>query len=158
LILIYKNSQFKQLHNVVISRIILFSFLSSLFLFFTSCEKESQHPVPNVMVDIRINIENASYAGLNTIGNSIHVTGGYRGIIIFRVGLTEFTAFDRSCPHHPYEQCAVVNGLPGQPFGKCDCCETTYQLLDGSKFEGPSLYPLRAYRVTFNHPFLSISN
>ncbi len=127
-------------------------------MFFSSCGKENFHPVPNVMVDIRINIENPSYAALNTVGNSVSVSGGYRGIIIYRVGLNEFTAFDRSCPHHPWEQCAVVNGQLGQPFAKCDCCQTTYQLLDGSKFSGPSLFPLRAYRVTFLHPFLSINN
>lgn len=132
--------------------------ISFVLLFFSSCEKEDMHPVPNVMVDIRINIENPSFAAINTIGNSVSVSGGYRGIIIYRVGQNEFTAFDRSCPHHVWEQCAVVNGLPGQPFAKCDCCQTTYQLLDGSKFTGPSLFPLRAYRVNFLHPFLSINN
>jgi len=132
-------------------------FLFSVFMF-SSCEKENNHPVPNVMVDIRINIENATYSGLNTIGSSIQVTGGYRGIIIYRAGLNEFTAFDRSCPHHPFEQCAVVNGLEGQPFAECDCCGSVYQLLDGSKFDGPSLFPLRAYRAVFSHPFLTISN
>ncbi len=138
--------------------VIPFFFIVAVLLVFTSCEKESNHPVPNVIVDIRINIENPGFAAINTIGNSISVTGGYRGIIIYRVGPNEFTAFDRSCPHHPWEQCAVVNGQQGQPFAKCDCCNTTYQLLDGSKFTGPSLYPLRAYRTTFQHPFLSITN
>jgi len=144
--------------NVNKPQIILLPLISFFIILFASCEKENQHPVPNVLVDIRINIENAIYAGLNTIGNSIHVTGGYRGIIIYRVGLTEFTAFDRSCPHHVWEQCAIVSAIPGQPFAKCDCCQTTYQLLDGSKFTGPSMYPLRPYRTTFNHPFLTITN
>ena len=124
--------------------------ISLVFLF--GCDKDSQHPVPNVFVDFRINLE-FTYE-LNSIGGWANFTGGYRGIVIYRLSADEFRAFDRACTYNVYDR-VVVND---PPIAECTECESTYLLTDGSVVNGPASYPLKQYRTTFNHPYIYISN
>ena len=130
-----------------------------IFLFFLvllSCEREDRHPVPYVQVDFIINVESTQNIELNTIGGWAYYTGGFRGLIIYRVSEFEFTAFDRGCPVHPYSQCRVSVENPPLAFGPE--CESVFLLLDGSPVSGPAKHPLRAYRTAFNYPYLQIGN
>lgn len=129
-----------------------------LLLLLISCTEDTQHPVPNVYVDFPpINVESAQYIELNSIGGWAYFTGGFKGVIIYRVSYDEFRAFDRACPHHPYEDCAIVR-VTDPPLATDSCCGSTFLLLDGSPVEGPSQFPLREYQAVFNPPYLYISN
>lgn len=123
----------------------------------TSCEKDTWHPVPVVPVNFTINIESTLNIELNNIGGWAYYSGGYRGIIIYRWSFDEFRAFDRACPHHPFEDCALIR-VEDPPIAKCGCCESLYLLLDGSVVKGPSRYPLRQYRTELQFPFLTVTN
>ncbi|MFN3554719.1 MAG: Rieske (2Fe-2S) protein [Bacteroidales bacterium] len=120
------------------------------------CTRDDKHPVPWVYVDFVINIEFTQNIELNAIGGWAYYTGGHRGILIYRVSHDEFRAFDRACPHEPYADCRIVVENP--PFAECPCCNSVFNLLDGSPFTGPSRHPLRAYRTVFNFPYLQVSN
>jgi len=127
-----------------------------LLLLLSGCDKEDQHPVPLVPVDFRINTE-FQYIELNSIGGHINVFGGFGGIVIYRMSVDQFTAFDRACPHHPYEEGARVV-VDDPPLAQCPVCESVFLLLDGARVSGPSRFPLRTYRTVYNDPYLYVSN
>jgi len=66
-----------------------------LILVIGSCSKDEtkQPPIPEVVVNFYINPNSTEYLELNAPGGWIYVTGGYRGILIYRLSLTEFLAF-----------------------------------------------------------------
>ena len=130
---------------------------TSLLLIFFACAKERQHPVPNVMVEFTLNLESTQFIELNTIGGWAYFTGGYRGIIIYRQSVDEFRAFDRACPYHPFDDCAIVRVFD-PPLATDTCCGSRFLLLDGSVVTGPAQYPLKQYRTFYNYPYLTVSN
>ncbi len=133
------------------------AFIPLLLILLFACEREDQHPVPHVMVNFRLNIESTEHIELNTVGGWAYYTGGFRGVIVYRLSFEEFTAFDRACPHHPFDSDALVRVFD-PPLATDTLCGSTFLLLDGSVVQGPARHPLRQYRTTYNHPFLNISD
>jgi hypothetical protein len=127
---------------------ILIFVLASMFF---GCNKNSAHPVPSIPFDFSINLTLPSYSALNGVSGWCYVTGGSRGIIVYRRGIDDFVAFDRHSP-------ADVNGdCPGPLFPDDDnylqlndtCYNATFSLYDGSPISG-SEYGLRAYQTAWN--------
>ena len=119
------------------------------FLF--GCGKNRQNPVPNIPLDITIDINLPSYNALQGVGSYSYVTGGSRGIIVYRKSLGEFVAFDRHSPADP-------NGTCPQPLYpdnanflqlKDSCNNATFSLYDGSPISN-SEFGLRQYATQFN--------
>jgi hypothetical protein len=104
--------------------------------------------IPYVYVNIYIDLNDPEYVDLNAVGNSVMVTGGVKGIIIFRKSLDEFTAFDRASPANP--DCAV--NLDETGTTAIDTCTNSKfsLLLDGAVIEGPASLPLKMYQVHYN--------
>ena len=129
---------------------------ATLLVLPVSCGKED-HPIPDVWVDITLNLELA--IELNNVGGWVYVSGGFNrnGIIVYRWSIDEFMAFDRTCPFHPFDPCGIVS-VDDPPIAKCDCCESQYLLIDGSVFDGPSKFPLKQYRTHYQEPYLQITN
>ena len=67
-------------------------------MFLVSCHKNNQNPVPNIPVDITIDLGLPSYYSLQGVSGYAYVNGGSRGIIVYRKSLDEFVAFDRHSP------------------------------------------------------------
>lgn len=122
-----------------------------------SCDDEYENPVPSVFVDFFIRIDNANNWELNSPGGSIYYQGGYKGVIIYRVSMDEFMAFDMACPYHPFEEKALVRVVDA-PLATDTLCGSTFLLLDGSVITGPSQHPLRQYRTFFDYPTLQVTN
>jgi len=117
-----------------------------------SCEKDRQHPVPDVVIDFNFNVlhYNLSNPGLSA-QFSREESGGYRGIIVYRLSMDEFRAYDRACPHEPHAaNCLVSISASSAVLAEDDCCGSVFILTDGSVLEGPSDFPLKAYRTVFN--------
>jgi hypothetical protein len=74
-------------------------FFLTIILFF-SCKGE-QNKIPNVYVNITLDLNKPDYSTLSGIGNYVYITGGVSGIVVYRDGLNEFVAYDRACPHDP---------------------------------------------------------
>lgn len=119
-------------------------------VFFHSCDKDRQHPVPYVPVNFDFNI---IHYNLNSPGLSHQFSqgesGGYRGIIVYRLSMDEFRAFDRACPCNPH-QCTVSIDPENQVTATDPCCGSRFLLIDGSVMEGDAGFPLKPYRTIFN--------
>ena len=128
-----------------------------LLLLTYSCDRENEHPVPFRYVDFSINVESTMHIELNTINGFAYYSGGYRGIIVYRASQDEFMAFDRACPHHPFEEHALVRVFDS-PIAIDTLCGSRFLLLDGSVIDGPSRHPLKRYNTYFNYPYLQVTN
>jgi hypothetical protein len=123
-----------------------------IFLIFTSlwhC-KTAKDPIPNVYVNFEIYLGDANYNALQTIGNYVYVTGGVKGILLYRKSADEITAFERACPYDP--DCGKVYvDASGFTASDKDCCHSEFLLLmDGAVSKGPAQFPLKIYSSQFN--------
>ncbi len=126
------------------------------FLVFFGCEKNT-HPVPNVYVNIYIDVTSTQYIELNNIGGWLYLTGGYNGLIVYRRSLNEFMAFDRACPYNHTTDPALDIDASGM-IAECSQCGSKFLLYDGTVIEGPASLPLKAYRTVFDGIYLHIYN
>ncbi|PKP52059.1 MAG: hypothetical protein CVT92_10680 [Bacteroidetes bacterium HGW-Bacteroidetes-1] len=135
-------------------------------LFFSSCKKEERNPnIPEVYINFTIDPNSTIYQPLNTAGGWMYLTSEppSRGIIVHRINLDEFVAFDRFPPNDPNKCCDGINCTrlvvdDNYPFAKDNCTGTTYSLLDGSIFEGDGRYPMIRYNTTYYGGLLRVFN
>ena len=136
-------------------------FFICFFLLFShiNCKKkESQNQIPVVAVNISLNPNSTEYIRLNPVNGWETITGGYRGIIVSRRSVNEFTAFERACP---YDWNLTTSRLVVDASGTtatCPNCKSKYILTDGTPFDGPSQYPLKQYQTTYDGNLLYIFN
>jgi len=139
-----------------------YSYLSVILLFLlfaAACKKENPQPkIPEVYVNFFIDPNSTEYLDLNAPGGWVYVTGGYRGILIYRLTITEFLAFERTCPYDPEIPEARIEVEESEVTCACPVCGSKYILLDGSPFEGPSTYLLKQYRTNYDGSLLYITN
>lgn len=129
-----------------------------LFLLFNRCGDKDWEYVPNVYVNFNIDISSGQYAELQLIGGWVYVTGGYRGIILYRKSFDEMMAYDRTSTYKPETEGNKVfvddNGLIAEDTAS----GSKFLLLDGSVLEGPASVPLKQYRTTFTGTSLHVYN
>ena len=126
---------------------------------FSACD-ENKNPIPDVYVDIKINLSDNLYYDLQTVGGYVYITGGVNGIIIYRNSDDEFNAYERTCPYDP--DCGRVTVAEGS-FNAVDslCCKSEFSLLlDGAVSQGPAQFPLKQYNCIYdrNAQILHIKN
>jgi hypothetical protein len=130
-----------------------------VFLVITGCSKEeNRNEIPVVAVSFVIDPNSTEYLDLNGVGGWVTVTGGYRGIIIYRKSISEFMAFERACPYDWEVTDARVDVEASGLTAACPSCNSKYILLDGTPYEGPTHYPLKQYQTQFDGTLLYVSN
>ena len=110
-------------------------------------------------VNFYVNTTDPGFIDLNGVGGWVYVTGGSKGIIIYRKSVTEFMAFDRHCPYHPSDACSrcevdTTNNL----FVFDNCCGSKFLITDGSVQQGPAYVPLKSYYTSFDGLILHVYN
>jgi hypothetical protein len=87
---------------------------------------------------------------LNT-GNLVHVsgyeyyTGGLRGVVVYRLDMVNFLAYDRACPYDWADGGYVVYD-PATMTLNCEECGSSFNILDGYPKTGTiATSPLRMY-------------
>ena len=127
---------------------------------FSSCVEEEPLIVPDVYVNITINLELPQYIALKSINNALLIPNeGYadNGVVIYRYSPDEYLAFDATCPQHIETSWAITldeNGYAGT--ATCTHCNTSYTFFNfGQASEG---YPLKRYRVSLSGLYLTVSN
>ena len=133
-----------------IKRNILFALLFVLNLFLNlGCNKNNQI-VPYVYVDLYVNISLPSYSNLNAIGGWVYVSGGSKGIILYRQTADQFAAYDRHCTYNSDNPCGPASVDSTHSFVECSCDGSQYQLYDGLVIQGPATYSLKSYQTSFD--------
>lgn len=149
-----------------------FALIIVVMAFSMSCNKNNINPnIPLVPINITIDPNSTMVQELNAVGGwvyldelpGIYIPTGSRGIMVYRMGISEFKAYERQPPNTPNLCCtgAVCTKLViGDyfPFAKDTCTNTQYLLLDGSLFEGEGVFPLIEYSAVFDGNLLHIYN
>ena len=114
--------------------------------------------IPNVAVNLRITVSNPDFISLNAVGGYVHITGGSKGIIVYRFDVNEFRAFDRHCPYNALDGCRVTVNSTDIEAEDDVCCNSKFLIIDGSVLEGPAALPLKQYQTSFDGNTLLITN
>jgi nitrite reductase/ring-hydroxylating ferredoxin subunit len=135
-------------------------FISLIIIFLaTGCKKNNNNNgVPITAVDIYLYTNTPSFINLNAIGGWVYVTGGVRGILVYRKSSTEFMAYDRNCTYQPSLPCSTVVVDATNILAKDTCCHSKFSMYDGSVVNGPASISLKAYNTTFDGNVLHIFN
>ena len=131
----------------------LIIFLLSIF----SCG-DSNNYIRNVYVDVEIDLSLPEFSNLNTVGNSLFIEGGNKGIIIYRHSNYEYKIYDRNCSYEPNLECSFIDSI-NSVIAFCGCCSSAF-LLDqnGSAANSPAVLPLKQYNYSLNNTLLHIFN
>lgn len=130
--------------------------MTSLFL--SSC-KEKNYPIPNVPVNLSINLDLPSYNALNSPGGYAYVNGGSRGIVVYR-NFDQFVALDRHSTYNSDKECAIVAVDPDNTFELIDTCSgSRYSIISGVVIAGPAEFGLKQYNTYWDGAYtVSIYN
>jgi len=137
-------------------KIISFSLL--ILMLPISCDKNKKNIIPYVTVDFTIDILSTFYTELTSVGGWVNVTGGYKGILIYRLSMDEFLAFDRCCSYNPQDPCEIIEMEESGLTMIDSCCGSRFLILDGSPIEGPATRMLRQYRTMYDGRYLRVFN
>jgi len=141
----------------------------------SSCNKGNDNPnMPIVRIDISIDPNSTIFYELNTVGGGMYLDGKpgvyippeSRGIIVYRMDMNTFKAYERTPPNNPdgccnthTKQCtALIFDVNTYPFVVDTCTSTKYSILDGVIVDGTGTYPLIEYRCDYNGAILHIYN
>ena len=126
-------------------------------LFLSSCVDRDDY-IQDVYVNIEVPVNQPEYSDLDAIGNSVFITGGVKGIIIYHANVNDYRAFDRNCSFEPSTQCAYIDSI-NATIASCNCCSSKF-LIDqnGITANGPALLPLKEYYTSFSGGILKIKN
>lgn len=139
---------------------LVLGFIFVLLISVTSCKKKKNNEeyIPYVYVDFYIPISNPQFINLNAVGGWVYVTGGSKGIIIYRKSNDEFVAYDRHCPYMPENSCSQLKVSSSSTTAIDTCCGSEFLLVDGSVLKQPSSYPMLRYQTLFDGNQLRVFN
>ena len=92
-----------------------------LALQFFACTDTIDSPIPNIPVNVQIDLRNPRYLSLQTIGGVLMLEGGYRGIIVYHKNNNEYAAYDRACAYQTTDTCAYVKQDSAMSSVGCKC-------------------------------------
>lgn len=122
------------------------------------CKKDVDNGVPITPVDIYLYTNNPSFVNLNGVGGWVYITGGVRGILVYRKSPSEFMAYDRNCTYQSSDACATVVVDATNILATDTCCHSKFSMYDGSVTQAPAGLPLKAYNTTYDGNVLHIYN
>ena len=132
-------------------------FLVLFLIIISSCGDINDY-IRNVYVDVEIDLSLPEFSPLNTVGNSIFIEGGNKGIIIYRFSNYEYNIYDRNCSYEPNLECSYIDSI-NSTIAMCGCCSSAF-LLDqnGVAANSPAVLPLKQYNYSLNNTLLHIFN
>jgi nitrite reductase/ring-hydroxylating ferredoxin subunit len=113
-----------------------------------------QVPFDDIVLELTLPANNA----LKTNTGFKYVSGGVRGIIVYRINEGNYVAFERNCSYHPNDACATVNVDVSGLYMTDPCCSSTFNFPNGDANGGPAIRPLNEYRTNLNGTTLTITD
>jgi len=128
-----------------------FLFVLLFFLSIASC-RENNGPanIPDVFVDITLQLSLPAFNSLTIPGSWTYVTGGSRGIIVYALASDDHVAFDRHCTYQVdgFHRVSVQDSL-GTVAVDADNCESQFSIISGDVLLDPAILPLKQYRTEY---------
>jgi len=117
----------------------------------SACKKDKYNgSIPNVTVNISLPLALPEYAPLNSVGNSIEIDGGYKGILVYHRFQNEYIALELACSYDPLEPNAIVQKDSSNVIGIDYHCGSRFYLTDGSVLQGPANQSLKLYQTDYD--------
>jgi len=130
-------------------------------LFLAGCKKDREQQQGGY-VNVSLYSNDPSFFPLQVVGGWAYYpannSSGLKGLIIYRNATDQFSAFDRACPYHLQNACALLEVLNDNTSVIDSCCMSRFQIFDGQVLLGPATTPMIQYRTTFNGSVLHIFN
>lgn len=122
-----------------------------------ACDNSSQYIIPDVYVREEVVLANQEALPLRFDKGVIYISGGVRGIMVFRENATTYKAFDRACPNNPDVICELLKADISTVFMKDSCCGSQFDW-NGTYLGGPARGNPRQYPTAIVNGRLIISN
>ena len=108
-----------------------------------------------------INIYQPDFAALMTVGGTVTINRGHKGIFVHRTTLSDFVAFECACPHCHETRLTLdtdANSRWKDIALKCPDCHSHFDIWFGNPCSGASVTncPLYEYRTLFDGTILEI--
>ena len=143
------------------------SVVLAALLHLSGCNKDNNDKIILPPISITINPNSTVYQELNIVGGWLYLdeTDGAlypsRGIIVYRLSVDQFMAFERTPPYMPNECCDANNKnctrlIVDSPFVLDTCTSSKFLILDGSPVEGPAHTGMAAYFTEYDGYLLYI--
>ena len=113
------------------------------------CKKDSS-TIPNTFVDFYVYLTQPTFIKLNAVGGWVYVTGGVKGIIVYRRSSNEFAAYERSCPYDPNAANARIEVDSSNIICVDPNCGSKFNMLDNSILNGPSTRSMKTYYADYD--------
>jgi hypothetical protein len=148
---------------------LIFLIFMLAFFFQISCKKgdDPNSDIPYANINVVINPNSTLYQELNTVGGWLYyqwVDAPSRGLIVYRLSIDEFKAYERTPPVNSNGCCDLDNGFctallvdDYYPFVYDTCSDFSYSIIDGSPY-GEATIPLKSYRTVYDGLNLYITN
>ncbi len=123
----------------------------SILLSITACkDKPNSQNIPEVFVDISLSLSLPAYSPLIIPGNSIYITGGSNGIVVYALSNEEYIAIDRHCSYDidGFHR-VVVDPLNNTTLVDSVNCTSVFSIFNGDVIQGPSSIPLKRYNTEY---------
>ncbi|WP_372917909.1 hypothetical protein [Salegentibacter sp.] len=121
-------------------------------VYFVGCSTDDNNRInnpnlPDINFRIQLNLDLPEYNNLQFPGNSYSTySNGIKGIVVYNINNSQYTAFELSDPNHPPSNCSAmqVTGITA----KCQCDDgNEYNIVTGELTEGEGQYTLKPYRI-----------
>ncbi|MDH7446050.1 hypothetical protein [Aquimarina sp. 2201CG14-23] len=142
-------------------KIAILFFISLLTFSCSSDDSRNNNPnLPSIGFNHTINLDLPQFNSLDFPNNSEVITTdgvGIKGVIIFNVDNTLYSAFELSDPNIAPSSCSAlsVNGIRAE--SNCGN-DNAYEIINGQQLEGEGGYPLLRYQIRREGNTLFISN
>ena len=125
-----------------------------------ACKSETpENVIPYVTVYEELNLNDLRYQNLKQPNGFIYLDHlGYAGVVVLSDGNGTYTAYDRACPYHPNDECALIKVHSSGFYLEDDCCGSSFDVNTGMPTGGPAKTPLRSYAAFTDRFYLIISN
>ena len=132
-------------------------YILSISLLIASCNSKDNY-IEEVYVNILLDLSLPEYSDLQVSGNSIFITGGVQGIIIYHGVGNNYKVYDRNCSYEPSLACSVIDSV-NSGIAYCGCCASAFLISNtGEAINAPALLPLKTYHWSLDNNMLSIFN
>jgi len=112
------------------------------------------------LVNINLNLSLPQYDALRFPSGSVLLNPpqGIKGIVVYNINNSEYTAFELSDPNHTPNSCSrmEIDGI----IATCPCPtdENEYNIVTGQHMGDQNLYPMQRYNAVRNGNVITISN